>query len=775
MTAGAIVVPTIIPLRVPIPGKPKLNIDTNTNVEIRTDTPDTDIYYTVDGTKPDPFQKQGEKTTYRYRRAFLLGEGKRTVKAIAVTSDGRESNVVSKAFVVEYVPAPDRDSDEESFQQRSARDTARGLKLTAGQTSSHIMKKLLEEENLQAMQDLTISGSDRRKARTGPRFTSTRMGGRTQDTPGKALKSPKTPKSVRSMTGQTSLDFTKNRPRNAPENITQANRLQKETDFLKCIYCFADRPSDPYARFCNECGSPVPPIPNARLPPPEPGQMGMCVGCNSMVPLNTDKCVVCETPIPPQMIPQASIKLRDKLMCNSCGTANPSNLQYCVTCETRLPANAKPLFSGNSAPPQPSKEGRLLCCSKCGRVNNSDARFCDWCGAKPAPSTIPLVCSRCGGSNQPYAKFCNSCGVGIEPPMRDDPRNSGLTVNGFMTSSSGIGAVTADTWMSVATPTSLIPKKAVATQTVGLFFPSNKELQKKEESDEMARQIQGAMSDRKPPLSAVSPGKGYWRQQMEHVCGNLKAYAQNHQEFRSVIGEPRIGKIVSATVHEDGYELNLNVCFALRGQKDDMTGKPMNISKGGYLSQLTESRRHSFNGSVSSFESTHKNTTKKTISKKKKTKDDKLSPEDKLLLKEVGPRGEGDEVEVERLLDEGADANCENSDGIPVLTVAVTNQQEDCVVPLVNKGAEINKKAGLKGNTALHEAVNIGIDGQKMVEILLGLRANSKVKNDKGETAYDLAVKNGDESVIRCFTANMGQDMISKMTKSKPRETMERY
>lgn len=36
MTAGAIIVPAIVPLRPPIPGKSKLSIDTNTKIELST-------------------------------------------------------------------------------------------------------------------------------------------------------------------------------------------------------------------------------------------------------------------------------------------------------------------------------------------------------------------------------------------------------------------------------------------------------------------------------------------------------------------------------------------------------------------------------------------------------------------------------------------------------------------------------------------------------------------------------------------------------------------
>ena len=52
-----------------------------------TDTPDTKIYFTADGTKPNPFQRKigGKEVTHRYTAPFTLKEGKRTIKAIAVT------------------------------------------------------------------------------------------------------------------------------------------------------------------------------------------------------------------------------------------------------------------------------------------------------------------------------------------------------------------------------------------------------------------------------------------------------------------------------------------------------------------------------------------------------------------------------------------------------------------------------------------------------------------------------------------------------------------
>ncbi len=196
------------------------------------------------------------------------------------------------------------------------------------------------------------------------------------------------------------------------------------------MYCLAPRPADPYARFCNACGQAVPPLPQSRLPPPEAGQMGMCVHCRSLVPFNVPTCLVCEMPMAPQNQPQASRRLRDRLLCSVCGTANPASLDSCVTCEARLADKARPIHLDEAAPPLPptggaASEPRMVSCTHCGRVNNCDARFCDWCGAKPQPALSNLVCPKCSSHNHPYARFCATCGLMMEPPPRQT--NGGVT------------------------------------------------------------------------------------------------------------------------------------------------------------------------------------------------------------------------------------------------------------------------------------------------------------------------------------------------------------
>ncbi|XP_053567971.1 double zinc ribbon and ankyrin repeat-containing protein 1 [Bombina bombina] len=559
---------------------------------------------------------------------------------------------------------------------------------------------------------------------------------------------------------------------------TQTMRIQRETDFLKCAHCLAPRPSDPFARFCQECGSPVPPVPGRRLPPPEGAQMGLCVECRSMVPMNTPSCIVCEAPLFAQMQPQASIHLKDKAICRFCGTGNPINLKHCVTCEARLPEAQTPIFSGDSAPPLPNQLGKMHSCSKCGRVNNSDARFCDWCGAKPSPSMSYLTCSKCSASNHPYANFCASCGVYLEPPGRYSSQdNRTLTSGNYLTFNEVSESRTS--WqpltVSLPEPRLNIDKNDKGTQTVGLFYPSGKLIEKKEIELLSEREKKEKMSDRKPVVTAISPGRGFWRKQLDHICAHLRCYAQNNIDFRTLIGEPRMGRIISGTVHEDGYEVSLRLNYVLVTDQNVLTGKPMKLTGNHFLSSVTEGKDERYE-SQSSLASEDGQSARSNGVKGKKTKrktrkhldkEDRLPPEDRKLLKEVGPKGNGKISVVQELLDEGADPNCSNNEDRPVLMVAVLNGHHSVIPVLVQKGADIDQQSGPHNNTALHEAVILGLDGKKSVEVLLGCNASTKKKNDKGMTAYDLALKNKNEEVISLFASKFGQGMLDKLTKPK--------
>lgn len=94
-------------------------------------------------------------------------------------------------------------------------------------------------------------------------------------------------------------------------------------------------------------------------------------------------------------------------------------------------------------------------------------------------------------------------------------------------------------------------------------------------------------------------------------------------------------------------------------------------------------------------------------------------------------------------------------------------------------------------NTALHEAAAMENEGLRSVEILLGWvsltlmviklqwhvlknisflwRCNASIRkhNNHGQTAYDIAVAAGSNSVVSLMAAHMGQDLLQRHTKAR--------
>ncbi|XP_024856272.1 double zinc ribbon and ankyrin repeat-containing protein 1 isoform X4 [Bos taurus] len=681
MTAGSVCVPQIIPLRVPQPGKANHEIDNNTLLEMKSDTPDVNIYYTLDGSKPE-FQKKigyGENTTFKYTKPITLPDGKIQVKAIAVTKDCRESAIVTKVFQVDPIP-PDpvspEDTVENALKDPPKQELKNGFVESKGRKKYKNPESKLgwnvnlgkfpdmgERSDPKTLKDLRFSESPRE----APTFRD-ELGSRP------APQQPQFP-GFAHITGQKSL------------TSTEIMRIHRETDFLKCARCLVARPSDPFARYCLECGSSVPPIFGCRLPPPEGAQMGLCTECENVVPLNTPICVVCEAPLAPQLQPQASFRLKERVICRDCGTGNPAQLRYCVSCEGTLP----------SSPQEPRPVWQ--------------------------PLNVPLPRPDAG------------------------------------------------------------PKRDVGTQTTGLFYPSGTLLAKKELEVASQKQRQEKTSDHKPLLTAVSPGRGYWRKQVDHISAHLRSYAQNNPEFRALIAEPRMGKLISATVHEDGYEVSIRLNYIQVSNKNFYLNKAMNFSDH-FLSSITEGGNGLF-GSGSSLVSDYSQGALDTEEKVTRTKNFKtkpfqekkqqLSPEDRLLLKEVGPAGEGRASVMEQLLDEGADPNCSDNQDRPVLSLAAMNQHHEAIPVLVQRGADVDQQWGPHDshlpsllpplirslslqNTALHEATLLGRAGRECIAALLGCNASVQKKNARGQTAYDLALESGDEPITSLFAAKLGLD-----------------
>ncbi|XP_055121091.2 double zinc ribbon and ankyrin repeat-containing protein 1 isoform X5 [Symphalangus syndactylus] len=745
MTAGSVCVPQIIPLRVPQPGKANHEIDNNTLLEMKSDTPDVNIYYTLDGSKPEFLKRigYGENNTFKYIKPITLPDGKIQVKAIAVSKDCRQSGIVTKVFQVDYGP-PNIVSLEDNV-ENVLKDSSR-QEFKNGFVGSKLKKKYKNSENQRSW------NVNLRKFPESPLEISAHGGGSGSRPPTCQSQSP----GFAHVSGQKCL------------TSTETMRIQRETDFLKCAHCLAPRPSDPFARFCQECGSPVPPIFGCRLPPPEGAQMGLCAECKSLVPMNTPICVVCEAPLALQLQPQASLHLKEKVICRACGTGNPAHLRYCVTCEGALPSSQESMCSGDKAPPPPTQKGGTISCSRCGCWNLWEASFCGWCGAMLGIPAGCSVCPKCGASNHLSARFCGSCGICVKSlaKLSLDRRLALAAEEPHPFSES----------LNIPLPRSDAgTKRDIGTQTVGLFYPSSKLLAKKELEIASQKQRQEKMSDHKPLLTAISPGRGYWRRQLDHISAHLRCYAQNNPEFRALIAEPRMGKLISATVHEDGCEVSIRLNYSQVSNKNLYLNKAVNFSD--HLLSSAAEGDGGLCGSRSSWVSDYSQSTSDTIEKIKRIrnfkaksfqeKKEQLIPENRLLLKEVGPTGEGRVSVIEQLLDEGADPNCCDEDNRPVITVAVRNKHHEAIPVLVQRGADIDQQWGPLRNTALHEATLLGLAGRESIATLLGCNASIRKKNAGGQTAYDLALNTGDDLVTSLFAAKFGQGLEDQLAQTR--------
>ncbi|XP_072592593.1 double zinc ribbon and ankyrin repeat-containing protein 1 isoform X14 [Vulpes vulpes] len=733
MTAGSVCVPQIIPLRVPLPGKANHEIDNNTLLEMKSDTPDVKIYYTLDGSKPEFLKKigYGENNTFKYTKPITLPDGKIQIKAVAVSKDCRQSGIVTKVFQV-VCEAPNRVSSDNHV-ENGLKDSSK-QEIKNGFVGSKLWKKYKNAEN---KQDWNVN---LRKS------TDFEVGERTDSKTWKDLRFSESPLEIppyheesgsRPPTWQSQFPSFAHITGQKSLTSTEIMRIQRKTDFLKCAQCLAPRPSDPFARFCQECGSPVPPIFGCRLPPPEGAQMGLCAECGSMVPTNTPICVVCEASLTLQLQPQASLRLKEKVVCHTCGTGNPAHLKYCVTCEGALPSSQQPTHSEDEAPSSPIQKGETISCSKYGHRNRREAYFCDSCGATLGISACYSVCPKCGASNHPSARFCGSCGIYVKSLGR-------LSLDNSLDLAAGELGPFAEPQSASQSPRVPLSRpnagtwKNVSTQTTGLFYPSGTLLAKKELEMASQKQRQEKMSDHKPLLTAVSPGRGYWRKQLDHISAHLRSYAQNNPEFRALIAEPRMGKLISATVHEDGYEVSIRLNYIQVSNKNLYLSKPVDFSNH-FLSGVTEDGDGPF-GSRSSLVSDYSQSTSDTIEKVKRTKNFKTKKFQ----------------EKEQLT--GADPNCRDGEERPVIIVAVVNKHHEVIPVLVQRGADTEQQWGLLQNTALHEAALLGLAGRECVTALLRCNASIQKKNTNGQTAYDLALKMGDDVITSLFAAKLGLD-----------------
>lgn len=447
-----------------------------------------------------------------------------------------------------------------------------------------------------------------------------------------------------------------------------------------------------------------------------------------------------------------------------------------MICECKLPPGAKvhPVDLSVVVPQHPVPAGKSYTCGQCFRINRSDARFCDWCGAKPRKEIGPVQCNRCGTGNNPYAKFCSSCGNIIQ---------SGSSSGSLFAKSTSQAA-----WLShIDSKANHILNKeyaTVSTQTYGLYYASAKSLENKYDKEEKTLRMEREFLEKRPPLTAVSAGRGYWRQQLDHICAHLKAFTHNDADFRATVSEPRLGRLSLASVHVDSNYCTIIAKFPVRSKDSfnsssthlDTSSKnsKAHLTKNDYdmMAAVVDGRGSSLDeDSVTESDSTYRSESSKTKKKKKRPPtdkhQDKLSGEDRQLLKEIGKSGKGRPNEVEALVKEGANPNVKNPDGLSALFCAIRNRHYDCVPVLIRNHADVKARCPPKDNSLLHETVLQGPEASILIKMLIENGVNPNWKNSKNETAFDLAIKENNSAAVNILGANVGDTMIEAYLKTK--------
>lgn len=710
MSAGMISVPAIIPLKPPglgATGSRKWSVNTNTLIEMQTNTKGCVIFYTLNGSKPDPFKKIGDKTTYHYSKPITLRPGKRTLKAIAVLKDGtRESSVNTKVFQVTAANEVVIEDEKKSV-----------LNTTWKSQFSD------DEEN-----DIYDEKMFKKIAKSGKE---------------------KTPDSKDPVRKVLTDSFFENHP-------------VIEEYYFSCAQCDSPRPSDPYARFCNQCNAILPPAPGKMRSP--------------------------NTYSTPTKMAEVYTKLSERVSCKNCGTNNPNNVFECLVCDEPLGNSVSKLkkkpSSEVSKAPQPSND--FIVCPYCTRINSADARFCDWCGEKSSSTSRMINCRRCSTENVVSAKYCCSCGKLLEAPPRKSFEDMMLNDNVKIEEKDSPSKMEL---LSKLTEGDGTPWNSIEFEPVALKETKNVSIQV---GDSMMPNI----GKSNKLNNKASPGKGYWRQQLDFITQHFKVFTQSNTTFRDQVSNYSLSRLVSSSVHEcrdNDKEIELKMVFVL--SDDGKKAKKANSNNAGEaLVNVFSLKNSTFSSGKSKpssgnsrplsgrdrppsaksrSDSVQSNTSrpssgcKKKVSQKTLEKEklemflSKLSDDTRKLLNLIKSAKEIEIDVLEELLDsDDININATDENGIPFLKLCVLNKHFEAIEALISAGADIDAVSGMKQTTALHEAVSLGVLGREAIEVLLEKDASTDIKDRKGKTAYDLAVDYGHDSVLNLFNKHASKGLL---------------
>ncbi|BHF73217.1 hypothetical protein SprV_0401629500 [Sparganum proliferum] len=625
MSAGAVRAPLILPLRLPFCGKTKNQIDTGTQIDISSSTPGVQLYFTIDGSRPNPATYKPRRRggpTYLFRNPFTLPAGARTVKAVAVLpSTMRESNVVTKTFDVAQSDVTESGENGAS----ETRDDYGFLEELRSSEKNHFLK--VHETGPLHSTERPVQNTHRTGLTSGlpPPILKHNFKGDEKLSVEETCNSP-TSGSVLKEENEAKRRIT------FPDERRQFERTQRNVDLLHCPTCFASRPVDANAVFCRSCGGALPPLPTPIALPPRVDRLTVCTACGSTCSLDANACLVCEAPVGSTLLADRKPSEMERRLCPTCGSLNPVQMASCLTCEASLPQGMASLInissllpchqvrptsvmsmwseptplSMNTRPAAASSE-----CRVCHRQNSPDARFCDRCGTKdpcivnyqqsmtpsvnftacntnlnssatlkppnayldpameanhllhsqatmnsllepqrqsqPVPGADHLMCTKCFSVNTVDSRFCVRCGTAFGPPLPS--KTSMFALSSVPNTLSGPPEPRKRTLSSIG------------TQTTGLYYPSAGDLRRALSDVQLLNNLKKDIRTRARLLAPISPGRGYWRMQLEHILVHLKAHTQNNADFRNLLGNPRLGKLLYAGIEEDEGELTIFMTF----------------------------------------------------------------------------------------------------------------------------------------------------------------------------------------------------------------------
>jgi len=768
-------VPVIVPLKAPgsLQGSSrKWQIDTSTRIEIHSNTKDCVLFYTLDCTKPDPFKKIGEKTTYQYQSPFTLKHGKRTVKALAVLKSGlKESSVNTKVFQV-VVAAPqaiESDDDEESNKTSWANQHVSDdddFDNSYNDSERKMFKKV-------------IGNSLHHEEKKAPQSMIRRVV--TAYSPVETTSSPDFPQHFNNTRS----------PIRSPVNNN--NFLPDEV--LRCLSCHTPRPRDPYARFCNGCKSILPPAPGCvRMSYRDTNvEYQPCKNCGSIIPADSSNCGVCS-----EALKKTRGKVQNgRIKCEHCSTLNPMHTTECLVCDEKL---NNELTKIKSPPPSKPTED-FISCSSCDRINCGDSRFCDWCGEKVKAQKSSVTCKSCSTENDTYSQYCCNCGQKLSTPLR----------RSFQDTLGDMVEKQESSTMELLATLTMNDSKDESWKQINIGSPPTRKRFKNisiQAGDGIIEKSylhpEQSILNKQTPMIKLSPGKGYWRQQIDHVGQQLKIYAQNNIEFRESFSQYVMAGLKSVNMEVKEEELTLSAQFTIKTNSGKKNKKfmPGNNESGETLihallasknpSSIINSRPESAKSTTSrpssrpsSRPNSARSTTstssrpssarkkKKTITLKKMEKEKitkKLSKltEEELKLLSILKSSKSPNIEKFEVLLENENTNPDTKDenDIPLLKLCIKNKHIDLLKPLLSAGADINLISGVKENTALHECVLQGVSGRDSLNVLLNHKAiDLDVHDKKGQTAYVIALESGIDLLTNQFTAVMSKDLLNDVMK----------